>query len=139
MFVAVQDRLTSLDISYVLSVSRCSPQPAFLPYSRYLRIPIDDSLSDDLLPWIPQALHFIGEFTHRTFSTFLYNDAKSVVSCLIVFFLFALRLGTIVRGFCAGALWSGHLSLPCSDCGLRHVQPGLKPGPCLQVLLLAQS
>lgn len=54
-----QDRLTSLDISYVLSVSRCSPQPAFLPYSRYLRIPIDDSLSDDLLPWIPQALHFI--------------------------------------------------------------------------------
>ncbi|KAM4716659.1 uncharacterized protein FYW61_016966 isoform 1-T1 [Anableps anableps] len=54
-----QDRLASLGISYVLSVSRCSPQPSFLPRSRYLRIPIDDSLWDDLLPWIPQALNFI--------------------------------------------------------------------------------
>ncbi|XP_018553874.1 dual specificity protein phosphatase 8 [Lates calcarifer] len=54
-----QDQLASLGISYVLSVSRCSPQPSFLPRSRYLRIPIDDSLWDDLLPWIPQALHFI--------------------------------------------------------------------------------
>ncbi|XP_041813729.1 dual specificity protein phosphatase 16 [Chelmon rostratus] len=54
-----QDLLASLGISYVLSVSRCSPQPSFLPCSRYLRIPIDDSLWDDLLPWIPQALHFI--------------------------------------------------------------------------------
>uniref|UniRef100_A0A672YVT9 protein-tyrosine-phosphatase n=2 Tax=Sphaeramia orbicularis TaxID=375764 RepID=A0A672YVT9_9TELE len=54
-----QDRLAALGISYVLSVSRCSPQPSFLPCSKYLRIPIDDSLWDDLLPWIPQALHFI--------------------------------------------------------------------------------
>ncbi|XP_028268737.1 dual specificity protein phosphatase 16 [Parambassis ranga] len=54
-----QDQLASLGISYVLSVSRCSPQPSFLPRSRYLRIPIDDSLWDDLLPWIPQALSFI--------------------------------------------------------------------------------
>lgn len=54
-----QDQLASLGISYVLSVSRCSPQPSFLPGSRYLRIPIDDSLRDDLLPWIPRALHFI--------------------------------------------------------------------------------
>lgn len=45
----------------MLSVSRCSPQPPFLPQSRYLRIPIDDSLRDDLLPWIPQALRFIGQ------------------------------------------------------------------------------
>ncbi|KAM9843242.1 uncharacterized protein ACBR49_012463 [Aulostomus maculatus] len=54
-----QDRLASLGISYVLNVSRCSPRPSFLPHSRYLRIPIDDSLWADLLPWIPQALHFI--------------------------------------------------------------------------------
>lgn len=54
-----QERLASLGISYVLSVSRCSPQPSFLPGSRYLRIPIDDSLWADLLPWIPQALSFI--------------------------------------------------------------------------------
>ncbi|XP_004072077.1 dual specificity protein phosphatase 8 [Oryzias latipes] len=54
-----QERLASLGISYVLSVSRCTPQPTFLPCSRYLRVPIDDSLWDDLLPWIPKALHFI--------------------------------------------------------------------------------
>ncbi|TNN82252.1 Dual specificity protein phosphatase 16 [Liparis tanakae] len=54
-----QERLASLGVSYVLSVSRCSPQPSFLPPSRYLRIPIDDSLWAELLPWIPQALHFI--------------------------------------------------------------------------------
>ncbi|XP_075266529.1 LOW QUALITY PROTEIN: dual specificity protein phosphatase 8 [Salarias fasciatus] len=54
-----QEQLASLGISYVLSVSRCSPQPPFLPCSRFLRIPIDDSLWADLLPWIPQALSFI--------------------------------------------------------------------------------
>ncbi|KAM6957279.1 uncharacterized protein FYW47_011394 [Aplochiton taeniatus] len=54
-----QDCLSSRGISYVLSVSRCSPQPSFLPCSQYLRIPIDDSLRDDLLPWIPEALEFI--------------------------------------------------------------------------------
>uniref|UniRef100_A0A3P9L8N5 protein-tyrosine-phosphatase n=1 Tax=Oryzias latipes TaxID=8090 RepID=A0A3P9L8N5_ORYLA len=59
VLVLVQERLASLGISYVLSVSRCTPQPTFLPCSRYLRVPIDDSLWDDLLPWIPKALHFI--------------------------------------------------------------------------------
>ncbi|XP_028311616.1 tyrosine-protein phosphatase vhp-1 [Gouania willdenowi] len=54
-----QEQLTSLGISYVVNVSRCSLQPTFLPDSRYLRIPIDDSLWADLLPWIPQALRFI--------------------------------------------------------------------------------
>ncbi|CAL1607116.1 unnamed protein product [Knipowitschia caucasica] len=54
-----QERLAALDISHVLSVSRCSPQPSFLPASRFLRVPIDDSLSAELLPWIPQALAFI--------------------------------------------------------------------------------
>ncbi|XP_066499071.1 dual specificity protein phosphatase 16 [Hoplias malabaricus] len=54
-----QDCLSAQGISYVLSVSRCCPQPSFLPQSQYLRIPIDDSLRDELLPWIPQALRFI--------------------------------------------------------------------------------
>ncbi|XP_029490945.2 tyrosine-protein phosphatase vhp-1 [Oncorhynchus nerka] len=54
-----QDCLGARGISYVLSVSRCSPQPTFLPRSQYLRIPIDDSLRDDLLPYIPEALRFI--------------------------------------------------------------------------------
>lgn len=54
-----QDGLSDRGISYVLNVSRCCPQPSFLPQSQYLRIPIDDSLRDDLLHWIPQALLFI--------------------------------------------------------------------------------
>ncbi|KTF80218.1 hypothetical protein cypCar_00029524 [Cyprinus carpio] len=56
-----RDGLSDRGISYVLNVSRCCPQPSFLPQSQYLRIPIDDSLRDDLLHWIPQALLFIGE------------------------------------------------------------------------------
>ncbi|XP_033969542.1 dual specificity protein phosphatase 8 [Trematomus bernacchii] len=54
-----QERLASLGISYIVSVTRCSPEPSFLPRSRCLRVPIDDSLRADLLPWIPQALVFI--------------------------------------------------------------------------------
>ncbi|XP_051797281.1 dual specificity protein phosphatase 8 [Acanthochromis polyacanthus] len=53
-----QDRLASLGISYVLSVSRCSPSPPFCLLQIPSR-PNDDSLWDNLLPWIPQALHFI--------------------------------------------------------------------------------
>lgn len=56
-----QDILSARGISYVLSVSRCSPQPSFLPSTQYHRVPIDDSLRDDLLPWIPGALRFIDE------------------------------------------------------------------------------
>ncbi|XP_020347372.1 dual specificity protein phosphatase 16-like [Oncorhynchus kisutch] len=54
-----QDCLDARGISYVLSVSCFSPQPTFLPRSQYLRIPIEDSLRDDLLPHIPEALRFI--------------------------------------------------------------------------------
>ncbi|XP_055079587.1 dual specificity protein phosphatase 8 [Periophthalmus magnuspinnatus] len=68
-----QECLASLDISYVLNVSRVSPQPSFLPFSRFLRVPIDDSLSDDLLPWIPQALTFID--------TALSSGASVLVHC----------------------------------------------------------
>lgn len=57
----LQDCLGARGISYVLSMSRYSPQPTFLPRSQYLRIPIEDSLRDDLLPHIPEALRFIGE------------------------------------------------------------------------------
>ncbi|XP_069047848.1 dual specificity protein phosphatase 8 [Lepisosteus oculatus] len=56
-----KDGLSALGISHVLSVSRCCPQPHFLPPSCFLRVPIDDSLSDQLLPWIPAALAFIDQ------------------------------------------------------------------------------
>ncbi|XP_043084695.1 LOW QUALITY PROTEIN: uncharacterized protein si:ch211-195b15.8 [Puntigrus tetrazona] len=70
-----QDGLSDRDISYVLSVSRCCPQPSFLPQSQYLRIPIDDSLRDDLLPWIPQALHFIDGAMSRGCSVLVHCAA----------------------------------------------------------------
>ncbi|KAK2916360.1 hypothetical protein Q8A67_000734 [Cirrhinus molitorella] len=70
-----QDGLSDRGISYVLSVSRCCPQPSFLPQSQYLRIPIDDSLRDDLLPWIPQALHFIDGAMSRGCSVLVHCAA----------------------------------------------------------------
>lgn len=54
-----QERLSALDVSYVLSVSVSSPRPAFVSQSRFLRVPIEDSLSAELLPWIKPALSFI--------------------------------------------------------------------------------
>ncbi|MBN3295030.1 dual specificity protein phosphatase 16 [Amia ocellicauda] len=56
-----KDCLSSLGISDVLSVSRCCPQPSFLSPTRFLRVPIDDSLNDQLLPWLPLALLFIDQ------------------------------------------------------------------------------
>lgn len=70
-----QECLSSRGISYVLSVSRCSPQPTFLPCSQYLRIPIDDSLRDDLLPWIPEALKFIDGAIHSGHSVLVHCAA----------------------------------------------------------------
>ncbi|XP_026064396.1 dual specificity protein phosphatase 16-like [Carassius auratus] len=70
-----QDALSDRGISYVLNVSRCCPQPSFLPQSQYLRIPIDDSLRDDLLHWIPQALHFIDGAMSRGCSVLVHCAA----------------------------------------------------------------
>lgn len=46
-------------ISFVLNVSRSCPQPDFIPSSRFLRVPINDSFSEKILPWLDQCMDFI--------------------------------------------------------------------------------
>ncbi|XP_030050829.1 dual specificity protein phosphatase 8-like [Microcaecilia unicolor] len=48
-------------ITHVLNVSCSCPQPSFIPSNRFLRIPINDSYSDNILPWLKQATDFIDK------------------------------------------------------------------------------
>lgn len=122
----------------MLSVSRCSPQPTFLPKSQYLRIPIDDSLRDDLLPWIPQALRFIGKHAvqdslHQLGLAQLLHALRA--QYLTLSLCFFPRWGHVSRMLGAGALCSWYFSLSCSCCGLHNVSPRNGPGSCIQVRL----
>uniref|UniRef100_A0A4W3H459 Dual specificity protein phosphatase 8-like n=1 Tax=Callorhinchus milii TaxID=7868 RepID=A0A4W3H459_CALMI len=47
-------------ISHVLNVSSNCVKPNFIPDTHFLRIPIDDSYRERLLPWILTAVQFIG-------------------------------------------------------------------------------
>ncbi|XP_016397120.1 dual specificity protein phosphatase 16-like [Sinocyclocheilus rhinocerous] len=145
-----QDDLSDRGISYVLSVSRCCPQPSFLPQSQYLRIPIDDSLRDDLLPWIPQALHFIDGAMSRGCSVLVHCAAgiSRSPALAVAYVMYSLKMDldhayrfvkerrpTISPNFnFLGQLqlFQGTLSLKNNNTNL-HVQQSVKPfDNCLQ-------
>ncbi|XP_067876111.1 dual specificity protein phosphatase 8-like [Heterodontus francisci] len=46
-------------ISHILNVSSNCPKPAFIPDSHFLRIPVNDSYCDSLLPWLNKSVEFI--------------------------------------------------------------------------------
>nr|XP_033815807.1 dual specificity protein phosphatase 8-like [Geotrypetes seraphini]XP_033815808.1 dual specificity protein phosphatase 8-like [Geotrypetes seraphini] len=48
-------------ITHVLNVSCSCPQSSFIPSYRFLRIPINDGYSDNILPWLKQAADFIDK------------------------------------------------------------------------------
>ncbi|XP_051899343.1 dual specificity protein phosphatase 8-like [Pristis pectinata] len=50
----VQNRIT-----HILNVSSNCPKPAFIPDSHFLRIPVNDSYCDSLLPWLNKSVEFI--------------------------------------------------------------------------------
>uniref|UniRef100_A0A8C4SCZ5 protein-tyrosine-phosphatase n=2 Tax=Erpetoichthys calabaricus TaxID=27687 RepID=A0A8C4SCZ5_ERPCA len=54
-----EEVLQALGISHVMNVSRSCPQPPFLPEAHFHRVPINDSHSEDLLPFLGGALDFI--------------------------------------------------------------------------------
>ncbi|XP_029441469.1 dual specificity protein phosphatase 8-like isoform X2 [Rhinatrema bivittatum] len=56
-----QDVIGLTGITHVLNVSRSGPQPSCIPGSHFLRIPIDDSYSEKILPWLGQAADFIDK------------------------------------------------------------------------------
>ncbi|XP_078063199.1 dual specificity protein phosphatase 8-like [Mustelus asterias] len=46
-------------ITHILNVSSNCPKPAFIPDSHFLRIPVNDSYCESLLPWLNKSVEFI--------------------------------------------------------------------------------
>ncbi|XP_062918444.1 dual specificity protein phosphatase 8-like isoform X1 [Mobula hypostoma] len=54
-----KDLMVQNRITHILNVSSNCPKPAFIPDSHFLRIPVNDSYCDSLLPWLNKSVEFI--------------------------------------------------------------------------------
>ncbi|XP_061523479.1 dual specificity protein phosphatase 16 [Phycodurus eques] len=61
-------------IAYVLNASSTCPKPDFIPDSHFLRVPVNDSFCEKILPWLDASLDFIEEAKA--------SDACVLVHCL---------------------------------------------------------
>lgn len=48
-------------ITYVLNASNTCPKPDFISDNHFLRIPVNDSYCEKLLPWLEKTNEFIGK------------------------------------------------------------------------------
>nr|XP_011740510.1 dual specificity protein phosphatase 16 [Macaca nemestrina] len=46
-------------IGYVLNASSTCPKPDFIPESHFLRVPVNDSFCEKILPWLDKSVDFI--------------------------------------------------------------------------------
>ncbi|XP_044115892.1 dual specificity protein phosphatase 8 [Neovison vison] len=56
-----KDLMTQNGISYVLNASNSCPKPDFICESRFMRIPVNDSYCEKLLPWLDKSIEFIDK------------------------------------------------------------------------------
>ncbi|XP_015930330.2 uncharacterized protein [Parasteatoda tepidariorum] len=56
-----RDLLRDHNITYELNVSTSCPRPEFLPEGHFMRIPVNDTYNEKLLPFFPQAFHFLDK------------------------------------------------------------------------------
>ncbi|XP_075047296.1 dual specificity protein phosphatase 8-like [Mixophyes fleayi] len=56
-----QEVIIQNGITHVLNVSNSCPKPAFISDNHFLRIPINDSYCEKILPWLSTAVEFIGK------------------------------------------------------------------------------
>lgn len=63
------------DIGYVLNASNTCPKPDFIPESHFLRVPVNDSFCEKILPWLDRSVEFIGQRC-----SFLLSAAACVMS-----------------------------------------------------------
>uniref|UniRef100_A0A4W3IIC6 Dual specificity phosphatase 16 n=1 Tax=Callorhinchus milii TaxID=7868 RepID=A0A4W3IIC6_CALMI len=54
-----QELMQQIDIGYVLNASNTCPKPDFIPESRFLRVPVNDSFCEKILPWLDNSVEFI--------------------------------------------------------------------------------
>uniref|UniRef100_A0A5S6Q871 protein-tyrosine-phosphatase n=1 Tax=Trichuris muris TaxID=70415 RepID=A0A5S6Q871_TRIMR len=69
-----QELLKKNRIDYVLNMSVASPKPEFLQEEHFLRIPVNDSYSEKLLPYFDQAFRFVDNVRNM--------NANVLVHCL---------------------------------------------------------
>ncbi|MCI4388915.1 hypothetical protein PGIGA_G00091530 [Pangasianodon gigas] len=53
------DLMQQNDIAYVLNASNTCPKPDFIPESHFLRVPVNDSFCEKILPWLDKSVEFI--------------------------------------------------------------------------------
>ncbi|KFM77964.1 Dual specificity protein phosphatase 8, partial [Stegodyphus mimosarum] len=56
-----RDLLKDHNITYELNVSTTCPQPEFVPEGHFMRIPVNDTYSEKLLPYFPEAFNFLDK------------------------------------------------------------------------------
>ncbi|XP_072281876.1 dual specificity protein phosphatase 8-like [Pyxicephalus adspersus] len=56
-----QEVINENGITHVLNVSYSCPKPNFISDNHFLRIPINDSYCEKILPWLSAAVEFIGK------------------------------------------------------------------------------
>ncbi|XP_047548148.1 dual specificity protein phosphatase 8 isoform X2 [Lutra lutra] len=56
-----KDLMTQNGISYVLNASNSCPKPDFICESRFMRVPVNDSYCEKLLPWLDKSIEFIDK------------------------------------------------------------------------------
>ncbi|XP_053199963.1 dual specificity protein phosphatase 16 [Scomber japonicus] len=54
-----KDLMQQNDIVYVLNASNTCPKPDFIPDSHFLRVPVNDSFCEKILPWLDRSVEFI--------------------------------------------------------------------------------
>ncbi|KAM4711739.1 dual specificity protein phosphatase 16 [Anableps anableps] len=62
------------DIAYVLNASNTCPKPDFIPESHFLRVPVNDSFCEKILPWLDRSVDFIEKAKA--------SNARVLVHCL---------------------------------------------------------
>ncbi|ROL43115.1 Dual specificity protein phosphatase 16 [Anabarilius grahami] len=69
-----QEIMQQNDIAYVLNASNTCPKPDFIPESHFLRVPVNDSFCEKILPWLDRSVEFIEKAKA--------SNARVLVHCL---------------------------------------------------------
>ncbi|KAM9846159.1 dual specificity protein phosphatase 16 [Aulostomus maculatus] len=69
-----KDLIQQNDIAYVLNASNTCPKPDFIPESHFLRVPVNDSFCEKILPWLDRSVEFIEKAKA--------SNARVLVHCL---------------------------------------------------------
>ncbi|XP_052441043.1 dual specificity protein phosphatase 16 [Carassius gibelio] len=69
-----QELMQQSDIAYVINASNTCPKPDFIPDSHFLRVPVNDSFCEKILPWLDRSVEFIEKAKA--------SNARVLVHCL---------------------------------------------------------